>query len=509
MPILDQHGQPWVDPKQAQTQHDRRMAMSNSFSNTSRDRTRGGSRGPIGSVNAHRDSRSLQALIQDCQQAARNDLIAAAIMAARADAIVGNDPIFEAQSDDEEWNTSIEERFAEWCSGDPIYGCDVTGTMSFAQICSSIVNSWDDSGGVLINKYIAGSKTTARCKLETIEILRLVNKGRSQDTPTMHGGVEISEVTGAATGYYIGEWNSQGTVVNPATEVTDASNIWLLNNPRGQRPGQHRTEPMLARVLDRLETIDQSTEASWDAYQLASMIALFIKRESLEGPSTQEQMEHAAVTGGLARTAQEARERGVWAPGAVMDGLIGESIETINPSHPVTGFDAMLWTELQNIFAAMDMPPELVSMRFIKNYAASRSAIAVAWRRIQFYQQALITRFMIPVYRWWVTNEMMAERVKETKNWRRCAWHLPMMPVLDPEVETNGLLLALSGGLMNHDKALRIIGSGDRETFMTKFKKQSEQNTEAGLAYGQPVQVTRSEQVVDGETVGTSSGTGN
>ena len=500
--ILDANGEPWRGSGQTAQQpvnqpvnhpvHQsvQRTALHNSFSNSTRDRLRGGTRGPTGSANAHRDSRTLERLIQDCQQVARNDLIAASIISARADSIVGDDPIFEALSEDEAWNTEVEMRFAEWCESQ----CDLSGTLSFAQICSSIVNRWDDSGGALVNKVIRGTGKSARCRLETIEILRLVNPGRKQDSKTMHGGVEISEETGAAVAYHIGDWNEQGTMVGSNPTRWDASNIWLLNNPRGLAPGQHRAEPLLSRVIDRLETIDQSTEASWTSYQLAANISLFITRQTMEGARTEDQMAAAMVTAGLARTVAEAKERGVWNPGSVMEGMPGEGVQTIDPAHPVTGFDAMLWTELQNIFAAMDTAPELVALRFIKNFAASRAALSVIWRRVQFYQQALRSRFMLPVYRWWVCNEIQTQRLKEVKGWRNGAWHLPLIPVLDRKTEVEGILLELSGGLMNHDKSLRILGSGSRESFMKKWKTQTAENLKAGLVYSQPVQVTRSEQ---------------
>lgn len=466
-----------------------RTALHNSFTNTTRSRMRSGSRKPAASTNAHRDSRSLEEAIRDCQDKARNDLLAKSIMAARADAIVGDDPIFQALSDDPKWNTEVEKRFGEWCDDQ----CDISGVLSFAEICAEIVNSWDEDGGKPIHKVVVGSGRTMRCKLQPIEALRLVNPGRKSDSRFLQGGVAISETTGAATGYFIGDWNEQGTIVTPATEPTDASNIWMINNPRGLKSGQHRTEPMLTAVVDRLETINDSTEASWDAYQLAAMIALFIKKQSLEGPTLQDQQALAAVTAGLASSTTDAKERGTWDRGQVLEGLEGESIETISPAHPVTGFDTMLWTELQIIFSSMDMTPELVAMWFIKNYAASRSAISVAWRRIQKYQGYLIRRFMKPVYRWWVANEILSGRIHEVSGWKECAWYLPVMPVLDPKVEAEAELLKLSGNLTLHERSLRVLGSGRRDQFITKWKQEQSVNREIGLQYARPINQIQSE----------------
>lgn len=486
-----QSGKLWVPSEFA-----RATAMYNSFTNTTRDRMRGGSRGALASRNAHRDSRSLENAIRDCQDKARNDLLARAMMSARADAIVGDDPIFQALSTDPAWNTEVEKRFQDWCDDQ----ADLSGVLSFAEICSGIVNSWDENGGELVHKVVQGAGRTMRCRLQVIEILRLVNPGNRQDNRLLQGGVQISERTGRAEGYFVGEWNDQGTSVKPATEPMDASNFWLVNNPRGLKGGQHRAEPMLTAALDRLDKIDRSTEASWDAYELASMIALFIKKQSLAGPSTADQLARAQVTAGLAASASEAKDRGLWASGQVMEGLVGEEIQTINPAHPVTGFDTMLWTELQVIFAAMDMTPELVAMWFIKNYAASRSAISVAWRRVQKYQGYLVRKFMKPVYRWWVANEILSGRINAVEGWRDCAWYLPVMPVLDPKVEAEAEVLKLTNGLTLHEKSLRVLGSGRRDQFMPKWKTEHQENEDAGLRYGKPEQTTRSEQVVTDET---------
>ncbi len=476
------NGDPWV-PK----------ASTSSFDNATRGRGRPGSHAPLASPNAHRDQRTLEALIRDCEALARNNHLVRAMLTAKADMIVGHRPTVEARTSDNNWNRETEKRFLDWsCEA-----CDNAGQLSLNQYATAVVKAWDTAGGLLIHKLAE----RGRVRMEAIEVARLRNPGGKPDTRTMHAGVELTE-GGRPVRYHVADWSTYGTFVESKTTEVDASNAWLLNNPRLLDANQHRTEPGLASVVDRLETLDRAVESTFGAYELATYIALFIERADPQ-QNIEDQMAQAAVQAGLATSTQDAIERGVWQPLGVMQGRIGEKVTQIKPEFPSTSFDQLFWTELHTIAAALDLPLEIAFMRFIRNWSASRSAVSVAWRAVEVYQRVLVDRFLRPVYRWWLANEQISGRIAQREDWRDCEWFMPTMPMLDPKQELEAQLMALGGGLKLHETALRETGQGDRATFITKWDREQQENRAIGLRYAQPVQVNRSETVEAGADDGT------
>lgn len=478
-------------------------ALYGSHPSSKRDRKRGARQSPLGSNNAHNDARSIEDLIRDCTALKRGNHLAQAVIGARSDHVVGATPTVEARTDDEDWNRDVERKFADWCDH-----CDLAGQLSFGEIAAAVVNSWDTTGGMACNKVL--TTTGDHLRLEMIDVIRLMNPSGNADSKYFTGGVELSESTNRPINYHIADWNDQGTALDRNPKPYDTGNILLMNNPHLQDINQHRTVPRLGSVAPMFETIKRAGTSTWGAYELATYIALFIKRAGGEGISIQEGLARAQVAAGNASSTQDAIERGVWEPLSILEGQVGESIEQIKPEHPTTGFDVMFWTELHSICAGMGIPIELVMMRFDKNYAASRSAIAVGWKKIEKYQKALIRRFLKPVYYCWLVNEQLHGRIasKPKSEWMKCEWFLPSMPVMDEKTEVESMLLGLAGGLYTHENVLRRLNQGSRETFMKKFKQEALENAEAGLIYGLPISEFKSETTQTDETSSNADGGG-
>lgn len=470
--------------------------MRDSHHNAQRDRTRQGSRAPLGSVNAHHDKRSLDDLMRDCSSLGRNSVYTRAILSTAVDHIVGDEVRVNPGSIDTKWNKDVRDRFHDWCDE-----CDLTGQLSFDEIAGDVVKNWYTTGAKLANKVVVDGKY---CRLEMIEPIRLMNEAGRPDTKDMIGGVQININTNKPIQYWIADWNEQGTGLDYNPKPHSAEHLWLVNNPRLQEAGQVRTAPRLSASIDKIEALETACKSTMGAYQLATFFALFITRNHANGVPTQDVLAQTMVNEGFANSKQEAIDRGVWQPMSIMEGLTGEDVKQIKPEHPTTGFDTMQWTELMTICAEQGFPLELVFMRFIRNYSASRSAIAVAWKKIRRDQKALIRRFYRPVYRWWLANEIRQGHVRELPNneWRKVGFMMPNMPVLDPKAETEAWMMQLSGGIKRHAEVLLENDQGNRDQFMVDFKDERESNAQAGLDYGKPVQATRSETIVTEESDG-------
>lgn len=468
-----------------------RTAMSRSFTNGGvRSRLRPGSRAPMASGRGHRDARTIETLIRDCQHLLRNDPIAKAIVASLVVSVVGADPALEARSADKDWNTSTEARFKEWCT----LHADVTGQTTLAGLAGQIVEEWASDGATLVHRVKRGEDAGMKVGIELIEAMRLKNPSGQQDNDEWHGGVKLNN--GVPLGYQVHNWNETGTaLVVGAGEFKDTAVATLINRPGGARSGVYRTEPGLASSVDRFEKLQQAETSTLEAYTKAAMLALLVQRDLAEGVGLERMAARQRVTTGDAVSEQDAIDRGVMGPGMAVEMMPGEKIEQIKSQYPTTAFDQMLWTQLQSLCASMDTCVELAFFKLDKNWANSRAAIAVAWERIKLYQNHLIAKFLSPVYHMWLRAEINSGRIGYVDGWDRHEWYLPSRPVLDTKTEYEANLIGLSSGQVTHKRVLRMLGYGDREAFIEQFKIEAKDNAEAGLSYGNPKQTTRSEQV--------------
>jgi lambda family phage portal protein len=496
--LLDHSGDPI-----ARSVYTRPAALSGSYKNSSRDRLRNGTRGPLGSVNAHHDKRTLDDLMRDCQQVVRNSIVAQTLVQKHIDCVVGPEVAVDPRSGDKAWDSEVQKRFADFAEV-----CDITGQLNLTGIAADVVKAWDTCGGKLAHKVMLSNRYL---RLEMIEAVRLMNEAGRPDTRDMVGGVQVNPATGRPIKYWIADWNEQGTGLDYHPKPYDATHLWLINDPRLREAGQYRTPPRLGAFVDKIEALEVATRSTMGAYQLATFMALAFTRKHPEGVSMQDVLAQSMVNSGEANSVSEARDRGPWGPASVFELEDGEDVKQIDPKHPTTAWDAYLKTELRVICAGMGLPLELVYMWFDRSWSAHKSAVSTAWQRVRMDQQALKRQLLIPLYRTWLAGEMLAGRIDEPSegDWRAVDFIMPSQPVLDPKLEAEAHLMALSGGLKLHSTVLQEMGQGDRDTFIERFKVERDENEKAGLAYSRPKAQFSSESVnktedEDGENGDTS-----
>ena len=481
--LLDHNGDPI-----ARSSYTRPTAMRGSYKNSSRDKLRNGTRGPLGSVNAHHDKRTLDDLMRDCQQVVRNSIIAQTLVQKHVDCVVGPEVTVDPKSGDHDWDTEVQKRFADFAEV-----CDITGQLSLTGIAADVVKSWDTCGGKLAHKVMLNNRYL---RLEMIEAVRLMNEAGRPDTRDMVGGVQVNPDTGRPVKYWIADWNEQGTGLDYNPKPYDATHLWLINDPRLREAGQYRTAPRLGAFVDKIEALEVATKSTMGAYQLATFIALAFTRKHPEGVKIEDVFAQSMQNSGEASSTTEAKERGVWGPASVFELEEGEDVKQVDPKHPTTAWDAYLKTELRVICAGLGLPLELVYMWFDKSWSAHKSAVSTAWQRVRMDQQALKRQLLIPLYRTWLAGEMLAGRIDEPSegDWRAVDFIMPQQPVLDPKLEAEAHLIAMTGGLKLHSTALLEMNQGDFETFAKRYAQEQKTRTKYGIEITQPVQVTKSEQ---------------
>ncbi len=456
------------------------VAVAGSFRNAARTRLRVGPRPPIAGQTAHRDQRTLDELIADCEDLARNNHLVRAMLSANRDVVVGHAPAVEPTSDDAAWNDRVRERFEDWAAG----RADVYGQHGFWDLAGEVVTRAETAGGIIAHRVRDGDGTI---RVELIDVIRLRNPNNGRDTETMRGGVELDGRGVRPVRYHIADFDATGAYLRTAsTRPLPASVATLINCPRLLAAGQWRAEPGLASVVDRLEVLDRTTEAAFAAYEIAANNALVVTRDfARSGASVESELAAAVVAAGEADSTEEAIREGVWRAGTILEFDGDTNVNQIDSPHPSTPFQEAFWSEMMAIAASIDLPLEIVYYRYIRNFHASRSAIATAWRRIQARQAWLTRQFVKPVYRAWLAGEIRAGRVEAVEGWDRCGVRLATMPVLDPKVEVEATSAKLAAGLITHEAALAEHGVTDREAFMARRAAELEEERRIGLRTGQ------------------------
>ena len=114
-----------------------------------------------------------------------------------------------------------------------------------------------------------------------------------------------------------------------------------------------------------------------------------------------------------------------------------KSFENTAPSDTFASFCDAFVTELA---ASVNMPPEILALKFSQNYSASRAALILFWRTAAIERDEEASDFYGPVYRAWLAGEIAAGRVmapgwsdpRMRAAWCACSWSGPPMPNIDP-----------------------------------------------------------------------------
>ncbi len=470
------------------------VSILSSFQATRDSRVRQGGHGARASGQGHRDLVSLDGLIRDCQDAARNNYFCRSILSAIRNLTIGGTPAVEPRSVDAKWNDQARRVFTEWAEV-----AEVTGQVGLWDLAGAATTGWESDGTQLVHKVLVdelpetpigsmlgASGASVPLRLELIEALRLRNPNGLGDSETHKGGIEIDGL-GRPVAAWVADWNAQGTsVLFGSPRRVPLDECYLLNNPRLQMPGVYRTEPGLASAIGAFETIDASTTAAFAAYEVAACLALIWMRNDPLAGGIGEQVAGSMVESGEATTAERAHQRGTIEPLTHIVGEVGETVAQLKPEHPSAPFQAMMLDQLRIIASSLDVPMGAAFAYFIRNYHASRSELSVMWPRIERRQRVLKGRFLVPLYREVIALAVAMGILPEApEGWDRVEVRLGSMPVLDEATDVETLAKAVSAGFVLPEEArARLTGDTDFDGFAKKYIEQTRMLREAGITPG-------------------------
>jgi lambda family phage portal protein len=132
------------------------------------------------------------------------------------------------------------------------------------------------------------------------------------------------------------------------------------------------------------------------------------------------------------------------------------------------------------IAASVNMPPEILSLKFSNSYSASRAALILFWRTACIERDEEASDFYNPIFRAWLTGEIAAGRVSAPgwsdprlrAAWCVCSWNGPPMPNIDPAKTANADKAYIELGAQTLDTVARNYNGSSGAANRAKLSRQ-------------------------------------
>lgn len=242
-----------------------------------------------------------------------------------------------------------------------------------------------------------------------------------------------------------------------------------------------RGEPLLAAILYMIKELDRYRDAEARAAVVNAMLPLFIKRGATSPIGSRPtdglsrlRNESAVINGDVTGNEKpKMRDIRGMMPGTIFDDLApNEEIVSFQTNRPNVNYKAFEEAILSGICWALEVPPEIVFLKFQSNYSASRQANNEFEIYLEYQNKKNARRFCQPIYEEFVMQACLNGQIdlpgftdvildatlwKEKAAWFNCVWTGISRPSVDPQKEVKASLSALDGGLTTYDIECRKI----------------------------------------------------
>ncbi len=314
------------------------------------------------------------------------------------------------------WQSATEYEFCLWAEST---FCDVTRTQNFYGLQDLAVRSSFENGDAFaLLPFLPRASFPYQLAVQLIEADRVCNKDAARDTPALAGGVQLT-AGGAPVAYHVLNQHPGDLLVGKRDwkvyqafgSSTGRRN--MLHLYRRKRIGQTRGVPWFAPVIEPFRGLGTYKDAEIQAAVLSSMIAIVTKTKDRGGLNP---LDSAVVgttpTSGAADTAAGSGWDGTLTPGLSVDLGIDEEVSTFAGSgRPNPQFDPFVMSILMQVGAALEIPVEVLTKRFLSSYSAARSALLEAWRMYRTTRVWMADAFCQPVYEAWMEEAVALGRV--------------------------------------------------------------------------------------------------
>jgi lambda family phage portal protein len=198
-------------------------------------------------------------------------------------------------------------------------------------------------------------------------------------------------------------------------------------------------------VLLRLRELDALTDAQLVRQKIGALLAGFVTDAdgtSLEG----------AHDGGNVASLE---------PGTMQRLKPGESVTFSDPPQTDAGAEAFQRGIVREIGAGIGIPSFMLDNDMGEvNFSSARVALIAFRRRLEQWQDSFAHQFLRPVYRRWLTIEILSGRIEAELNEQtlRCKFIPARSAWVDPLKDSQSTVIALGAGLTSRREAVAALG---------------------------------------------------
>ena len=395
-----------------------------------------------------------------------------------------------------QWARAVEREWRLWADSSE---CDHIGLSTFDELQQVALISWLASGDVFaLLPMDLDSGEPYDLRVHLIEADRICNPPNIPRGMTVRQGVEIDS-QGRVRAYHIRSGHPLGPSYGQTSDAKwKRLPVWgeetrrrtVLHLMCAERPDQYRGVPILAPVIEQCKQLTRYAEAELMGAVVASLFTVFIKSSTPETPFAEAFSDEQPAEKSLSED-PEAGYQYALGSGAIVGLSPDEDIATASPTRPNVQFDAFVTSVTSEIGAAINVPSELLMLRFTSSYSASRAALLEAWKAFRMWRSWMSRDFCHPVYVEWLTEAVLRGRVQAPGflqdpllawAWSRAQWHGPAPGQVDPLKEVQAAVVRVGQGFSSRSRETSELTGGDYETNVRQLAEEERRRREAGMS---------------------------
>ncbi|MDP3409030.1 phage portal protein [Bosea sp. (in: a-proteobacteria)] len=357
-------------------------------------------------------------------------------------------------------NPDLVKRFDEWSEA-----ADADGRTDFYGLQALIVTDVVVRGESFVLLQYDESGSTLRV-LDVEQVDRSVTRELGNGAQIVQG-VEF-DAAGKRVAYWISPSRLTDTFASWAPPVRVSADD-VLHIFRPLMPGQVRGVPWTASIILSAGELDKLTDALLMGASVAAMFCGVITDQNDFGGEDPFKGE-----------AQPSLE-----PGTLIRVGGGKTVTFSSPQQS-QAVAPLLKAQIRALAAGMGLPAFMVDGDLTgANYSSLRAGLLPFRRRIEAFQyHCLVPQLLAPVWRRFLTGEMLAGTVDETAD-RRCDWITPKPLQVDPAKDVEADIAEITAGLASRRQKVAERGWNIDE-LDSEIAADRERESTLGLTFGAP-----------------------
>lgn len=386
------------------------------------------------------------------------------------------------------WQSNTEREYRMW--SESVF-CDALAQQNFAELQDLALRTVMEGGDAFI--LLADRERENwpySLALQVIEPERITNPNFEADVATRVQGIEKAE-TGEPVAIHVADRHPQQWGVIPTgikwqrVPIRGSSGrVNVIHLYRKKRPGQTRGIPELSVVMEPLKQLGRYTDAEIAAAVVSGAFSVFVKMN----PDAFSDLFDDNSKGAILDTAK--RWDGTLQPGAAINLLPGEEIETADASRPNPNFDPFVGAVMKQIGIGLGVPYEVITKHFQSSYSAARAALLDAWRTFRIRRAWLASKLCQVVYEEWLADAVATGRISAPgffndaavrKAWCGATWTGDGPGAIDPLKEAQAARERMDIGLSTLTEEISAYDGGSWDSKHKQQVLERKEREEGGL----------------------------